>query len=180
MSNPQVQERKAGRPTFMLIGGRPGSGRSLFGTPGPAQVYDPARFLVVGVDQFTDMIRQGEIQSTGKALYGLEQSLLYHAESVYLCKQSIIEARARGLDVVLELTMQNDVRGWVPPFRAAGYRIEAHYMCVSPGEAAKRVLIRWRDGPPPMEGRLIPVELVLGMTRNDENWKRVAALADRL
>jgi hypothetical protein len=168
----------AARPTFMLIGGRPAAGKSLFGLPGPAQVYSAGTQLMLSVRSITALLREREVQRDGKARYELPQADLYHTESVHLLKLGIIEARARAKDVVLELTMQHDVTGWVGPFQAAGYRVEAHYMFLPCEKAAERALQRWIEGPPRMGGPLIPIGDVLGMTENERNFQALAGRCD--
>lgn len=171
---------KGEQPTVVFLGGRGGSGKSSFETPpkGTLGVYDRSKFLVLDADAIKEMLPD----------YDPRKAFLWHEESSDLMKAATDLARHKGLNVVLDITMQspNTPLRRVQEFKGSGYRVEAHYMYLPASKAAQRALYRWinpdpKDGveQPKMTGRLVPPSIVLGMTQNERVFQRVAAHADK-
>ncbi len=150
------------KPTFTILGGRGGSGKSWF----KGNVYDEDKSIVLDADAI-----KGELPE-----YEGFNAAQVHEESSDILEKMLHVARANGLNVVLDATMKttNGAIKKVQGFKDAGYAVEAHYMHLPRQEAAKRAVGRFMG----KEGRYVPVQVVLSNTTNEDTFDKVKDLAD--
>lgn len=151
-----------GPPTFTILGGRGGSGKSWFKN----KVYDPAKSVVIDSDEIKGMLPEYEGWNAHQV----------HEESSDIANTLISTARLLGLNVVLDGTLKSSKGAVekVKAFKGEGYRVEAHYMHLPRQEAAKRAVSRFLG----KTQRYVPVEVVLANTTNEASFDEVRAHAD--
>jgi predicted ABC-type ATPase len=151
-------------PTFVLLGGRGGSGKSSL----KGLVYDPEQCIVLDADHIKSMLPEYEGWNAAQV----------HEESGELFDMAAEYSRIMGLNVVLDKTMKTakSAVSDVHKFKKAGYRTEAHYMHLPRQEAAKRAVKRFLDGGE--SGRYVPVEIVLSNTGNEDSFDQVKGMCD--
>jgi predicted kinase len=149
-------------PTFTILGGRGGSGKSWFA----GKVYDPTTAIVLDADEIKQMLPEYEGWNAATV----------HEESGDLFDQITAEAQGLGLNIVHDATMKAGHKAvkLVKGFKDAGYRTEAHYMFLPPAEAATRAVHRFL-GP---TQRFVPPGIVLSNTTNEPSFDDVKALVD--
>ncbi|MGE8127729.1 zeta toxin family protein [Methylobacterium sp. NPDC080182] len=150
-------------PTFTILGGRGGSGKSWF----EGNVYDPEKSVVLDADHIKGMLPEYEGWNAAQV----------HTESGQIFEKIVEIARALGLNVVLDKTMKTakSAIAEVQAFKAAGYRTEAHYMHLPRKEAAQRAAERFLGE----SKRYVPVEIVLANTSNESTFDQVRLIVDR-
>lgn len=151
------------RPTFTMLGGRGGSGKSWF----KGKVYDPDKAIVLDADEIKGMLPEYEGWNAHQV----------HEESSEILENVLNAARQLGLNVVLDATMKTakSTLAKMGQFKSAGYRIEAHYMHLPRQEAAKRAVARFLG----KTNRYVPVSVVLANTSNEATFDEVRKHADR-
>jgi predicted ABC-type ATPase len=151
-------------PTFIILGGRGGSGKSSF----EGTVYDPKKAIVLDADHIKGMIPEYEGWNAASV----------HNESGEIFDNAVRLARELGLNVVLDKTMKTakSAIADVQAFKDAGYRTEAHYMHLPRQEAAKRAVGRFLGGGE--KGRYVPVDVVLANTTNEDAFDQVKGMCD--
>ena len=152
------------KPTFMILGGRGGSGKSSFN----GLVYDPSKFIVLDADHIKSLLPE----------YEGWNAFQVHEESSDLFDEITDLAQALGLNIVHDATMKTSKKAvaLVNRFKDAGYRTEAHYMHLPRQESAKRAVGRFLHGGE--KGRYVPVDVILGNTTNEESFDQVKGLVD--
>jgi len=157
------------QPTFMILGGRGGSGKGAFAGEKykEAQVYDKEKAIVLDADAIKKMMPEYEGWNAHQV----------HEESSEIFNFATSDAEAQGLNIVHDATMKTPAKAvaLVKRFRDAGYRIEAHYMYLPRQEAAKRAIDRFLGE----TGRLVPPHVVLGNTENEKAFDQVKAHAHK-
>jgi predicted kinase len=150
------------RPTFTMLGGRGGSGKSWF----KGKVYDPEKAIVLDADEIKAMLPEYE---------GFNASQV-HEESSDILEKILSFALNKGLNVVLDATMKTEASALkkVERFKKSGYRIEAHYMHLPRQEAAKRAISRFMG----KTKRYVPVKVVLENIGNEATFEAVKKHAD--
>ena len=150
------------QPTFVMLGGRGGSGKSWF----KGKVYDPAKCIVLDADEIKGMLPEYEGWNAAEV----------HEESSDILEKMLAACREQGLNVVLDATMKTAKSAVAKAhvFKGAGYRFEAHYMHLPRQEAAKRAVSRFLG----KTQRFVPPEVVLSNTGNESSFDRVKGLAD--
>jgi HK97 family phage portal protein len=150
-------------PTFTILGGRGGSGKSALA----GVVYDPKTAIVIDSDAVKRMLPEYE---------GWNAAQL-HEESSDIFDRATHLAKARGLNIVHDATMKSPAKAvrLVEDFKAAGYRVEAHYMFLPRQEAAKRAVERYLG----KTKRLVPPRVVLANTQNEAAFDKVRVHADK-
>jgi len=151
-------------PTFILLGGRGGSGKSSFA----GQVYDPQSFIVLDADHIKGMLDEYKGWNAAEV----------HQESGEVFDTLRDMAREAGVNVVLDKTIKTAKTAIedVKAFKEAGYRTEAHYMHLPRQEAAKRAVGRFIHGGE--TGRYVPVQIVLDNTTNEGAFDQVRDMVD--
>jgi predicted kinase len=156
------------RPTFMMLGGRGGSGKSWFQN----NIYDPGKFVILDADLIKERIPEYDGWNANQV----------HEESSDILEKVLQKCLEQGLNVVLDATMKTPEKAIekLAKFIAKGYKTEAHYMHLPRQEAAKRAVMRYRNGKKEgdYKGRYVPVKVVLGMTTNEETFDLVKNMVD--
>ena len=149
-------------PTFVILGGRGGSGKSWF----EGQVYEPENAIVLDADAIKGMLPEYEGWNAHQV----------HEESGELFDLINDLALELGLNIVHDATMKTAGKAVaiVKRFKEAGYRTEAHYMHLPRQEAAKRAVSRFLG----KTQRYVPVEVVLSNTGNEASFDQVRTLVD--
>lgn len=155
------------KPTFTILGGRGGSGKSAF----KGMVYDPATAIVLDAD---------EIKQAMPEYKGWNAAEL-HEESGDIFDEITAIAAQHGLNLVHDATMKTAKKAvaLVNHMKGLGYRTEAHYMHLPRQEAAKRAVDRFRTGKGDFKGRFVPPEVVLSNTGNEASFDQVKGLVDK-
>ncbi|MDR2701106.1 MAG: zeta toxin family protein [Spirochaetaceae bacterium] len=154
-------------PTFTILGGRGGSGKSWF----KGKVYDPAKCVVLDADEIKAMLPE----------YQGWNAQDVHEESSDILEQMIGMCIREGLNVVLDATMKtaDSAIAKVLRFKSAGYKVEAHYMHLPSQEAAKRAIGRFKGENGDYTGRYVPVNIILKNTTNEDSFDQVRRMADK-
>jgi len=152
------------QPTFIILGGRGGSGKSSFA----GAVYDPEKTIVLDADHIKGLLPEYEGWNAAQI----------HDESGEIFDNLVRVCRERGLNVCLDKTMKTakSAVADVQAFKDAGYRTEAHYMHLPRQEAAKRAVSRFLNGGE--KGRYVPVDVVLSNTTNEDAFDQVKGMVD--
>lgn len=158
-------------PTFIILGGRGGSGKSAF-TNGKIREFDSSKFINIDSD---------EIKKALRPPYAGWNPALVHEESARIMDGVHKIAVAMGLNVLHDATLKsNKYEPTVKEMKSKGYKVEAHYMFVPPQESAKRGVQRYLGHPPEYKrGRLVPVEILLGMTSNERHFDSLKGMVDK-
>jgi predicted ABC-type ATPase len=150
------------QPVLHLFGGRGGSGKSWFMHPEKGTV-DATNFLVLNNDDVKERLK-GYLGWNARDVH--EES----SEVGSVMEQKALEMR---LNVIIDGTMKSEAgtAQRIADFKAAGYRVEGHYMYASPAKAAERALERFVRG---MEedgkGRFVAPEYSLGSLTNEQTF----------
>ena len=159
MAKPKAGEK----PTFMVLGGRGGSGKSKFN----GLVYDKDKYIVLDADAIKEMLPE----------YKGYNAFEVHEESSDILKKALKIAQKRGLNVVLDGTMKSlgSTEKKVKSFNDAGYNIEMYYMHLPREKAAERAIGRFMGD----NGRYVPLEILLDMKDNEENFDKLKHYASK-
>lgn len=151
-------------PSFTILGGRGGSGKSSFKNT----VYDPGKAVVLDADEIKHMLPE----------YKGWNAFEVHDESGDLFDLITDLAKTNGLNIVHDATMKTPDKAvsLVHGFKSSGYSVQAHYMHLPRQEAAKRAVGRFLGGG--NEGRYVPVDVVLGNTKNEQSFDAIKPLVD--
>jgi predicted ABC-type ATPase len=151
------------KPTFTILGGRGGSGKSWF----EDNIYDPNKAIVLDADHIKGMMPEYEGWNAAQV----------HEESGEIFDRITDAARTLGLNVVHDATMKTakGAIARVQAFKEAGYNTEAHYMHLPRQEAAKRAVSRFLG----KTQRYVPVEVVLSNTGNEGSFDQVRKMVDK-
>ena len=168
-------------PTFQILGGRGGSGKSTFNKKkSEAGVYHEDNVIVVD----PDALKQ-ELANESKDGWEGWKAKAYHEESSDVSKMLMKEALAFGLNIVMDITMSNaDTQiDELKLAKSLGYKTGAYYMHVPKQESFKRAMSRYvqsetEKGVEDFSGRLVPPDVLLGMTENEANFDKVKDFAD--
>lgn len=153
---------KAGKsPTFTMLGGRGGSGKSWFN----GKVYDPEKNVVLDSDEIKKQLPE----------YKGWNAFEVHEESSDILEKAAAMAKAYGLNIVIDATMKTTGSAVerVLDFKKAGYKIEAHYMHAPRQVSAQRAVKRF-IGP---TGRYVPVGVVLSNVSNEKTFDAIKQYA---
>jgi len=154
-------------PTFMILGGRGGSGKSWF----KDKLYDPSKYVILDADEMKTMLPE----------YKGWNAQDVHEESSDILEQMVSMCIREGLNFVLDGTMKTakSVLGRILRVQSAGYKTEAHYMHLPAQEAAKRAIRRYMSENRDFSGRYVPVHRVLENTTNEDSFDQVRKLVDK-
>ena len=171
------------KPKFIIFGGRGGSGKSWFTDKEKAKkagrevMFDEDNFIKLDADAIKErLIPPYKGWNAGEV----------HEESSYLMKQIKAIAKEKGLNIILDGTMNynpnkpNKVRDEVQGFKDAGYSTEAHYMFLPIQESCKRAVMRYANSKKgyDMSGRLVPMDVLTGMQDNELSFDSVKDIVD--
>lgn len=165
---------KGTRPTFVLLAGRGGSGKTGFlhteDGPPKADEFDSRNTLVVD----TDKIKEQLIPP-----YEGWNAKLTHKESTHIADRILHEATLRGLNITQDSTLNSDwFKEQAQVMAQRGYRLEGHMMVVSPEEAARRSIRRYlgKDG---VRGRLVTPDVILVNRENEKHFDNLKPVLDK-
>lgn len=150
------------QPTFLMLGGRGGSGKSWFN----GKVYNPANSIVFDADEIKHMLPEFEGWNAAEV----------HEESSDILEKLLVMARTLNLNVVVDATLKSTDKAVAKAmtFKNEGYRVECHYMHLPRQEAAKRAVKRFMG----KTGRYVPVDVVLSNTTNEASFEAVRQISD--
>jgi Zeta toxin len=158
-----------GKPTFSILAGRGGSGKSKFELgESVAGFYDKKKALVIDADEIKLMLLERD-GLKGQA----HLAFLYHEESSHIADRMLEEARARGMNVVYDATMKSHKPEIPRDFKEANYHVRAAMIHLPIEEAAGRALERHARGTDPKKGetgRLVPPVVIKSNTNNEKNF----------
>lgn len=151
------------KPTFMILGGRGGSGKSKF----DGLVYDKDNYIVLDADAIKEKLPE----------YRGYNAFEVHEESSDILKQALAAARKEGLNVVLDGTMKtlSSTENKIKDFADSGYDIEMYYMHLPREKAAERAIGRFMGN----NGRYVPLNVLLDMKHNEENFDKLKKYASK-
>lgn len=150
-----------GKPTFIILGGRGGSGKSAF-TNGKLKEFDPDTFIVLDSD---------EIKKSLVPPYEGWNAAQVHAESSYIFEVITKLMKNKGLNFIHDSTLKTKkVECDIMDMKESGYRIEGHYMHVPRHVSANRAVKRYLGKGPNERKRLVPIEVILDNTENEKNF----------
>jgi uncharacterized protein len=143
-------------PTFVVISGRAGSGKSWLTRPGAGPI-DAERTLVIDNDSVKAMLPEYEGWNAGAV----------HEEASYIAEKMMDIARRLKINVTLDGTLKSlaPAQERLEQFKADGYDLDGYYMFAPPAVAARRAVDRARN-----TGRLVPPAYVLGSTSNERTF----------
>ena len=147
-------------PTFTILGGRGGSGKSKL----KGLAYDPENAIVLDADAIKEMMPE----------YKGFNAWEVHEESSDILKEALRKAKDMGLNVVLDGTMSGfaSTEKKIKMFEDAGYNIDGYYMHLPREESAKRGISRFMTGGT-AKGRYVPTEVMLDMKSNEETFQKL-------
>lgn len=166
---------KTGSPTMIMLGGRGGSGKSNFEKGKKLGVYDRDKYLALNADDIKPYFKE----------YVPRLAYLTHEESSYLFKKAYRQAKRKGLNVVLDITMEKSKTNVLREFNKEGYKTQAHFISTTPKNAIDGAIKRYANGENvynPLtkkttffkDGRLVPPQLIAGSTKNEINFDAIA------
>lgn len=168
------------KPKFVMFGGRGGSGKSWFtdkkraATEGRKVMFDSDKFLVLDADAIKEYLPEYEGWNAGEV----------HEESSYINKEIKKRAMSLGLNIIIDGTMNynprkpDKVRNEMLEAKGKGYSLEAHYMFLPVQESAKRAINRFKTKKGDFSGRLVPMEILMGMQDNEKSFDSVKDIVD--
>jgi predicted ABC-type ATPase len=166
-----------------ILGGKGGSGKSKFGTNEDTdlKLYDSSKALVIDADMFkAELAKRDGVavkDSTGNWSVG-HRAAVYHEESGDLFDKAVIAARDKGLNVVMDVTLNSAHHHRVDLFKKQGYEVTGLYMYLPKEEAAKRAINRaWDNGS--MNGRMVPPAIVLKSSNNEKSFDSLLVKFDK-
>jgi predicted ABC-type ATPase len=145
------------KPTFMILGGRGGSGKSKF----DGLVYDRSKYIVLDADAIKEKLPE----------YKGYNAFEVHEESSDILKKALKIARKKGLNVVWDGTMKSlkSVESKINDFKNSDYDIEMYYMHLPREKAAERAIGRFMGN----NGRYVPLDVLLDMKENENNFNKL-------
>lgn len=145
------------KPTFTILGGRGGSGKTWFTREGGPVKGKP---IVFDNDKIKSMLPE----------YQGWNAALVHEEASHIFNLADNAARAMGLNVVHDATMKTakNSEAFIEAYVRSGYQVEGYYMFVPPEIAAQRAIDRFRT-----RGRFVPPGYVMASRGNEKSFDQV-------
>ena len=159
----RAKPKNGEKPTVIFLGGRGGSGKSKFN----GLVYDEKNYIVLDADEIKKQIEE----------YRGYNAFEVHEESSDILNRAIKIARRKGLNIVLDATMKtlSSTEQKIKSFADDGYNVEMYYMHLPREKAAERAIGRFMGN----NGRYVPLEILLGMKENEENFDKLKKYASK-
>ena len=154
------------KPTFIMLGGRGGSGKTKFGKEGNANVYNKNSYIVLNSDEIKKKLPEYDGFNSGEL----------HEESFDIINKALIIAKQKGLNIVLDGTMSNIeyCENILKDFSEFGYNIELYFMYLPREKAAERAILRFN-----YNKRYVPLNVLLNMTDNEINFDKLKKYASK-
>lgn len=168
------------KPTFVMFGGRGGSGKSWFtdkeraAKEGREVMFNSDKFLILDADEIKKALPEFKGWNAGEV----------HEESSYLMKEIKKRAMANGLNIIIDGTMNfnpkkpDKVRNEMLEARSKGYILEAHYMFTPIQKSCINAMNRFKTNNNDYSGRLVPTDILLGMQDNEKSFDSVKDIVD--
>lgn len=177
----KAKPKNGEKPYFMILGGRGGSGKSTFEKDKnpDSGVYKENECIHIDPDEIKEMLAK----ESGDGWEGWK-ARMYHEESSDVSKMVMSFAEKKHLNIVLDITMSNaDTQiNELKEAKKLGYKTGAYYMHVPKQESFCRAMGRYLENPDTKEadytGRLVPPDVLLNMTDNEDNFDKVREFAD--
>jgi hypothetical protein len=154
-------------PTFIVLGGRGGSGKSSF-TNGRIKEFDAKNFIKLDSDEIKGLLRPP---------YEGWNAFTVHDESSDLFDAMTNVLKANRVNFIHDITMKSlNVKRVIDAAKSEGYDTQGHYMYVPPQTSALRAQERYlgRADPetgktdPSKRGRLVPAFVLLQDMQHNE------------
>lgn len=145
-------------PTFIVLGGRGGSGKSSF-TNGTIKEFDSKKFIKLDSDEIKEWLRPP---------YEGWNAFCVHKESAMLMDALTDRLIQKRVNFIHDATMKSkNVERDINRMKGQGYNVEGHYMYVPRQTSALRAQQRYlgQDG---KRGRLVPAQVILDEMKNNE------------
>lgn len=153
------------KPTYTMLGGRGGSGKSYFTREGGP--VDAAHALKLDSDEIKGMLPE----------YRGWNAALVHEEASDIFEMADQQARAIGMNVIHDSTMKTakNALTFMDKYDKAGYDVKGYYMFAPPQMSAERAIDRFMKPPPPnappdSTGRYVPPHVILSSTTNERTF----------
>lgn len=159
----RAKPKNGEKPSVIFLGGRGGSGKSKFN----GLVYDEKNYIVLDADEIKKQIKE----------YRGYNAFEVHEESSDILNRAIKIARRKGLNIVLDATMKtlSTTEEKIKSFADDDYNIEMYYMHLPREKAAERAIGRFMGN----NGRYVPLEVLLSMKDNEENFDKLKKYASK-
>lgn len=155
----RAKPRPGEKPTYTVLGGRGGSGKSwLTSEAGPV---DGSRVLKLDSDAIKEKLPE----------YQGWNAAMVHREASEIFSRIDETARKYGLNVVHDATMRTPDREYFDKYQQAGYNIDGYYMFLPPEKAAERAVGRFLGE----SGRYVPISYIMGSTTNEKSFDEAKA-----
>lgn len=157
------------KPMFVMLGGRGGSGKSWFTSK--KGLYNPKKFIVIDADEIKNYLPEYKGWNAG----------LVHEETSDLSKKIIEYSKQLGVNVIVDGTLSNPAKAvkQFEEFKKKGYTTSCDYMFLPMQESMKRACGRFRTKNGDYSGRFVPLEIMTGMTKNEDSFEAVKGIVDR-
>lgn len=155
-----AQPEPGAQPVLHILGGRGGSGKGWFTKTG---TVDTETSLYLNSDDVKEKLPE----------YQGWNAALLHEESSHIGDAMEQAALAAKLNVIIDATLKSGAttEKRINAFKAAGYRIEGHYMYASPVRAAEQATGRFvRGNEKNGKGRFVPPEYSMGSLTNEHSF----------
>ena len=154
------------QPTFIMLGGRGGSGKTKFGKDGVAKVYDKHNYIVLNSDEIKKQLPE----------YKGFNSFEVHEESWDILNRAFKLAIEKGVNVVLDGTLSDFTsnENILKQFSAAGYDLQMYFMYLGRRKAAERAMLRFD-----YNDRYVPLDVLLNMKENEHNFDELKKYASK-
>lgn len=196
--------KNGAKPKFVMFGGRGGSGKSWFTNKDlaakngrkvmfegiKAGVKRDSKGNVISMKQDFDVnannfliLDADEIKSAFTEYKGWNASEV-HEESSYLMKEIKKAAMKKGLNIIIDGTMNynpekpNKVRNEILEAKENGYSTEAHYMFTPIQKSCVNAMNRFKTENGDFSGRLVPTNILLGMQDNEKSFDSIKDIVD--
>lgn len=145
------------RPTFVLLGGRGGSGKSSF-TNGTIKEFKAEQFIKLDSDEIKEML---------KPPYAGWNAYSVHDESSVIFEHMTDMLRSQRVNFIQDITMKSlNVEKTLLSTKSEGYDIQGHYMYLPRQVSALRAQQRYLGRE--HRGRLVPAKVILDDMRHNE------------
>jgi phage-related protein (TIGR01555 family) len=169
--------------TFVILGGRGGSGKSWVTEPERGGPVNPAKYIKLDADHLKAMLGNnakgfdpGEAFDPSWRKYEGWDATLFHEESGDVLEVVQDYAISRGLNVILDGTLKlESATDRVAKFQDAGYAVDGYYVYAAPETAARRAMSRYRTKKGDFSGRFVPPEIIYGNTKNEQNFDKLSS-----
>lgn len=167
--------KKGEKPKFIMFGGRGGSGKSWFTDKKRAEaegrqvMFDSDNYLILDADELKKELPEYKGWNAEEV----------HEESSYLNKKIKNIALSLGINIIVDGTMNYNpkkpdrFRNEMLEAKEKGYSTEAHYMFTPIQKSCVNALNRFKTKNADYSGRLVPVEVLLGMQDNEKSFDSV-------